>query len=78
MGKHSNSSPSGSASHKTKKPRNKDSDKSNRSEMSSLSRYVDESQNHERVAISQPSDRNAGQYLQDWEKTWQAASGRKD
>ncbi|XXH05875.1 hypothetical protein Hte_012316 [Hypoxylon texense] len=78
MDKHGANSSSGSASRKTKNPRNYEPDKSSRSGMSSLETYVGKPQNHELVATSQPSDRNLTQYLQNWDKTWQAASGRKD
>ncbi|KAI1779382.1 hypothetical protein F4818DRAFT_249252 [Hypoxylon cercidicola] len=78
MGKDSVKS-SGSASHKTKKPRHEESHKSSHSGMSSIERYVGESETHERFAIGEPSGRDPAraQYLQDWDKTWQAASGHK-
>ncbi|KAI0169756.1 hypothetical protein GGR52DRAFT_573813 [Hypoxylon sp. FL1284] len=74
--------PSGSSSKETKKRSKKDSNQPRRSEMSQpLENYVNQGQTYEQIATGGSSGRDetqAAQYLQSWEQTWQAASGRSN
>ncbi|KAI1140712.1 hypothetical protein F5Y05DRAFT_410565 [Hypoxylon sp. FL0543] len=68
---------SGSSS-KTQKVRQSTSDKSTKSNMSPMERYLLEKQRHEQIAVGEPSDKSATQEeLKRWNQDWQAASERK-
>ncbi|OTA56885.1 hypothetical protein K449DRAFT_437738 [Hypoxylon sp. EC38] len=74
MSKHSSKSASGSFS-KTKKAKKSTGDKSTKSELSPMERYLLEKQRYEQIAISEPYDRSAAQEeLERWDQEWQAAS----
>ncbi|KAI1374921.1 hypothetical protein F4677DRAFT_423927 [Hypoxylon crocopeplum] len=76
MGKNGSKS-SGRSSKKTKRSNQTSRDESTRSEMSPLERYVHECQRNEQIATGQSFERPATeQKLQDWDQTWQTASGR--
>ncbi|KAI6088421.1 hypothetical protein F4821DRAFT_257919 [Hypoxylon rubiginosum] len=77
MGKDSVKS-SGSASRKANKTHREDTKKKNHSDMYAIDRYVASSQTHEEFATSGSSNRDATQYALNWDKTWDAASGRKN
>ncbi|KAI0137994.1 hypothetical protein F4776DRAFT_663129 [Hypoxylon sp. NC0597] len=74
MAKHSSKSEGGSSS-KTKKSKKPTQDKSPKSELSPMERYLLENQRYEQIAIGEPYDRSATrEELERWDQEWQAAS----
>ncbi|KAI0137992.1 hypothetical protein F4776DRAFT_663126 [Hypoxylon sp. NC0597] len=64
---------------KTEKARLSAQDKSTGSELSLMEQHLLKSERHEQIAIGEEWDKSATKKeLEDWDKTWQAASKRKD
>ncbi|KAI1764891.1 hypothetical protein GGR53DRAFT_465870 [Hypoxylon sp. FL1150] len=77
MGKDSVKS-SGAASRKANKSQREESKKKSSSDTYSIDNYQADTQYYDQFVTSGSSNRNAAQYLQNWDKTWDAATGRKD
>ncbi|RYP33453.1 hypothetical protein DL767_004731 [Monosporascus sp. MG133] len=77
MGKHSNDK-GGKSSGKSKKSHSKASSSSGHAESTgyALEQYYEDTQAHEQFAVDGFSQRaDAEQYVYDWDRAWQAASG---
>ncbi|KAI1265368.1 hypothetical protein F5Y18DRAFT_426969 [Xylariaceae sp. FL1019] len=68
---------SSKSSKKSDKPKHKDSSSSKKG-MSTLERYVVDSQRHEQIAIGKRCDPSSGHdTIRKWEGSWKDASGKR-
>ncbi|KAI1504722.1 hypothetical protein F5X99DRAFT_405723 [Biscogniauxia marginata] len=77
-----NSKSHGSSSHGSKGGKRSGEKKASHSSSQTetpLVRYVSDGQRHEQIAVGQSThEHNTSQYLQQWDASWQAASGHQD
>ncbi|OTA56883.1 hypothetical protein K449DRAFT_387267 [Hypoxylon sp. EC38] len=70
---------SSGGSRKTKKARQSSRDESTGSELTPMERYLLENQRYEQIAIGEEWNKSETKKgMENWDKTWQAASERKD